>query len=163
MTKKWIWLLVSLLLLAPGGAFAADSSAPYPILTGVKFFSHTLNDNKDFDTSLSVYLFSKGAVLGEARNADRNVEYRDGSVHSFPLTMNRNLGWISKAALVDGTNFLRVVIKANGNDNWVFIPSAIFYFSDGSWIRMEWYPTALNSRGSSTVYRDFPLLKMYIR
>jgi hypothetical protein len=94
------------------------------------------NDNKDHDTCFWMGLWD---IYGQLRNSTYiadGVEYEDGSIHEaqFNLSVNIPAGYVIPKTNGETIQKFSIEINPVGNDTWVFRPTIILGFSDGtSW------------------------------
>jgi hypothetical protein len=112
--------------------FTADPSAVIDRVS-VSFFTH--NDNKDFDTSVSVFVVNPiniflSQLIAKKDGADGDLEYKDNppSTHEFDLDLVSTN--ISLAQLTFPTYTVR--IAPTGHDRWIFDVTVRLHTSDGS-------------------------------
>ena len=129
----------------------------YPHLVGANILFATTDDNKDHDTSVSVYVKNRvtDKLLAWIQNADysgsSSTEYPDNSRRSLILSSN---GGTPKSECFD----LKVIVgaKANGNDTWRFNAWLTLSFSDTVNLTISTNHTReLTSKNSRYVETDF--------
>lgn len=134
--------------------YSKGGEMPGPTLTGARFTSVTDGDNKDHDTGLYVYVFTKDerTRLAQIENADNSnkdaTEYNDGSEHMLDLAL---ISPGSTKADCNGFHY-KVGIKANGNDKWKVATSRVqLVFSDNTELDANSGYFELESKGSQYV------------
>jgi hypothetical protein len=120
------------------------------VLTGASVLFHTLNNDKDGDTRLEVWV-NKAGNREAAYSGFVFGHYDDWSYHRVSLAPKTNL--MTKAEIPGA--FIRVHIEPNGNDTWIFeqVPVEL-YFSDGTVYRKNFGPATLSQDSKQA---DFPL------
>lgn len=99
------------------------------VLVGAKVTFRTLNDDKDDDTCLEVWVNKPGGA--EAAYSDYVYGHFDDWSYQ-PVQLKPKSNVMTKAELLGAS--IRVRIHPHGNDTWKFQldPAAELYFSDGT-------------------------------
>jgi hypothetical protein len=132
-----------------------NSNIKLPTDNGVKLSSasislSTQDDDKDFDTKVSVVLSnSSNQIISNTQIGD-NLSFPDNSIQSFALPIN---GTVSKNDIING--ILKITINTNGNDDWHFIPKVTLRFSDGSVNEINNFTVIRLSRSNNSISLSF--------
>ena len=122
------------LLVGPAGSASFDAST----LKGAEITFHTRGDDKDHDTTISVY-----ARIGEARIASREAFANDTKFPDWkdngPFALDNIDSKITKDQVKNGVK-TKIRIKTVGHDTWKFNYTITFRFSDNSTIDMKHDP-----------------------
>lgn len=113
------------------GAIASSGVHPHAAgatLTSASISFFTLDDNKDFDTLLTIQVRTAGGTVVASKTGFFG-EFRDQSTTTIPLPIRSGISW---EALQGGS--VRLTIQPNGNDTWKFGYELDLNFSDGDFV-----------------------------
>jgi len=136
-------------------ASMGEQSKDQPILVNAKLITHTNDDGKDHDTGIFVIVKTSdgSAVIAKCSNADNSAD--DGTKYQSESDHTVNLEIVStsmKKSACRGFN-VHMWQHTNGRDTWLFKPSVLLTFSDGSTLVAEGSNTKLKNDKASTDFR----------
>jgi PASTA domain len=110
-----------------GPPAATASTDPAAVLTAAQIRFFTTNDDKDFDTALSVQSLTPGGSIAALTNITSGTFPDNTTNGPFALTVN---GGFTAGQLNNGS--VRLAITPVGNDTWHFSVRLDLNFSDGT-------------------------------
>ncbi|HVQ96246.1 MAG TPA: PASTA domain-containing protein [Mycobacteriales bacterium] len=110
-----------------GPPAATASTDPAAVLTAAQIRFFTTNDDKDFDTALSVQALTPGGSTAALTNVTAGTFPDNTTNGPFALTVN---GGFTAGQLNNGS--VRLAITPVGNDTWHFSVRLDLTFSDGT-------------------------------
>ncbi|MCW8129195.1 MAG: hypothetical protein KIS92_02315 [Planctomycetota bacterium] len=128
--RSFSWTLLILAIVCTGRIRAEDAT-----LTEVKVVFHTTDDDKDHDTTLSMWIKIDTKTLAYSEGFANNTRFPD-KTDSSPFPLGEVDKKISKQEVAKGVK-ARLKMTTNGDDNWWFKFTVTFKFSDDSTIVME--------------------------
>jgi hypothetical protein len=146
--KRFGFFTINLAVVAILSSFSI-AHAEEPMLIGAWLYTQTLDDNKDCDTGVYIYVYQKdsnfqvASIDNAANSSSDSTEYNDWSQNWIQLRIAQpspKSDWNSYVA--------RMFSRANGNDKWKFNATVYLAFSDGTWLTIQSGDTQLNSRHS---------------
>jgi hypothetical protein len=116
-------------------------------VTAVRVVFHTLDDDKDWDTELAMYVYGPRRNLVAQR--DRQLgKFRDGTNIAFDLTMFDTLDEDEIDA-----SFSTLEINPNGDDTWRFDYEIDFFLEDGRAVGRKFIHRSLSEDKVTETYR----------
>lgn len=127
--------LLAFLSMASAIMLPATNSIKPEKLVKAEFNSHTNDENKDFDSGVSVEVRNsdQSILLAEIKGADATKEYKDDSDNKIDLVVKSE-----GSSMKDCEKYVfRVGMKPNGNDCWRFKGTVTLYFDNGKTLIQE--------------------------
>jgi hypothetical protein len=121
---------------------------PYVTSAKITFMtpSEPGGDDKDDDTKITISIFNIYGYQCASRYYTDKVQFKDdGSSHDVRLDLS-TAPPVYKSAITS-LQKMNIGIIANGADNWEFVPTVIFNFSDGTVKVFNFQKTKLRSNG----------------
>jgi len=128
--RKFVPMFICLAICSVGAVRAADAT-----LTEVKVVFHTTDDDKDHDTTLSMWAKIDTKTLAYSEGFANKTRFPDPS-DSSPFPLGEVDKKITKQDVARGVK-VRLKMTTDGDDNWWFKFTVTFKFSDDSTIVME--------------------------